>query len=149
MSDETFREKAPGIMRRLMDDFGLTEVQAAGVLGNIGHECAGFRLMQEVRPQSGRGGFGWAQWTGPRRVAFEGWCGDRGFNLESDDGNYGFLKHELETTHKRAITAVKRAETLRDAVEEFERIFEVAGVKHYDRRERWARIALEEFQALV
>jgi Phage tail lysozyme len=150
MSDELFRQKAPGIMRRLIDDFGLTEVQAAGILGNIGHECSGFRLLREISPlNGGLGGFGWAQWIGSRRRDFKQWCTDHGFTMLSDEGNYAFLRHELQTTHERAITVLKTTDTLRDAVKEFERIFEVAGVKHYDSRERWARIALQEFHAAL
>jgi hypothetical protein len=41
-----FQSKAPRIMHDLMHDLSLTTVQAAGILGNIGHECAGFTLLQ-------------------------------------------------------------------------------------------------------
>ena len=56
---------------RLMRDLGLTDLQAAGLLGNLGHESGGFRQLQEVAPAvaGSRGGWGLAQWTGPRRVA--------------------------------------------------------------------------------
>src|SRR5207237_660573 len=77
------------------------------ILGNIGHECGGFRLMQELRPTSGRGGFGWVQWTGPRRVAFEKFCDDNGLEPTSDAANYRFLKLELQTTEKATVPAMK------------------------------------------
>ena len=90
-----FREKAPVIMQKLMGEFGLTVPQTAGILGNIGHECMGFKTLQEVKPiMGGAGGWGWCQWTGPRRKEFEQWAGERSLGLSSDDANYGFLVHE-------------------------------------------------------
>lgn len=141
-----FRQKAPGVMQNLMDDFGLTLDQAAGVLGNIGHECAGFRTMQEIKPivAGSKGGWGWCQWTGPRRRAFEAWCQKNGFdNLSDDDANYGFLKHELETTEKNALRHLRKTLSLRDATRSFMDKFERPGIKHFDGRLNWAREALK------
>jgi len=141
-----FRQKAPGIMQDLMDDFGLTLDQAAGVLGNIGHECAGFRTMQEIKPivPGSKGGWGWCQWTGPRRRAFEAWCQKNGFdNLSDDAANYGFLKHELETTEKGALKHLRKTISLRDATRSFMDKFERPGIKHFDGRLNWAREALK------
>jgi hypothetical protein len=58
-----FRRKAPDTMLKLMADFDLDAPDAAAILGNIGHECGGFHLMQEVKPavEASRGGFGWCQ----------------------------------------------------------------------------------------
>ena len=140
-----FRQKAPNIMQDLMTDFGLTLDQAAGVLGNIGHECAGFRKMQEIKPiiPGSRGGWGWCQWTGPRRRAFEAWCTRHGFdNLSADEANYGFLSHELETTEKRALSHLRRTVSLGDATESFMEKFERPGIEHLDSRINWAREAL-------
>jgi hypothetical protein len=146
---DIFEAKAAGIVRDLMADFGLTDVQAAGIVGNLGHECAGFTLMQEQRPASGAGGYGWAQWTGPRRVAFMAWCAAHKLTPESDAGNYGFLRHELQTTEARAITAVKQAATLYSAMLAFETAFERAGVKRYDSRLKYAERALAAYRAAV
>ncbi|UUO27250.1 hypothetical protein DCG74_08160 [Bradyrhizobium sp. WBAH42] len=64
----TFAERAPVIMRFLLRDFPqLQDFHAAGVLGNIGRETGGFRLMQEVRPKKGRGG--WGGCNGPATAA--------------------------------------------------------------------------------
>ncbi len=85
---------------RLMRDLGLTDVQAAGLLGNLGHESGGFRQLQEIAPRSpgSRGGWGLAQWTGPRRVAMEAWCRARGLDPASPEAGYGYLCAELRTT---------------------------------------------------
>ena len=92
-----FRSKAPRVMHDLIRDLGLTTVQAAAILGNIGHECAGFTLLQEQKPlRGGRGGWGWCQWTGSRRTEFEKWAADHGLDFSGDRANYGFLLEELE-----------------------------------------------------
>lgn len=144
--DSLFREKAPVVMQRLMDDFEFSEIQAAGVLGNIGVECAGFHVLHEIGQPEGKGGYGWAQWTGPRRKQFFAWCDRSGLDWRSDEANYGYLKVELEGTERNAISAVHKAFTLSAAVQAFERNFERAGVPNYPARERWAEIALDAFR---
>jgi hypothetical protein len=138
----TFGQKAPGIMAQLQRDFGLTKEQAAGVLGNLGHESGGLTQMQERNPRGGgRGGLGWAQWTGPRRKAFEAWAAQNGLNTSSDQANYGFLKHELNTTHSGALNALRKQSTVSGSMMAFERLYEGAGIKHYDSRARYANQA--------
>ncbi|MEA2880453.1 MAG: hypothetical protein QOF14_5649 [Hyphomicrobiales bacterium] len=147
LTDGTFREIAPRLMTRLMKDFDLTDVQAAGILGNIGHECAGFKLMQEVKPLGGgRGGLGMCQWTGPRRRQFEQFLSDHKFTADSEEGNYQFLAQELRTTEKAAIPAVKTTGDLDSAMKAFEAKFERAGVKHFKGRLAFAEAALDAFK---
>jgi hypothetical protein len=146
-----FRAKAPGIMAALMRDFALTVADAAAILGNLGHESGGFRLMQEIRPliPGSRGGYGWAQWTGARRRQFEQWCAAHALDPASDSANMSFLTHELRTSQAAAVTAVKRAplglgaDALRAKVVAFELAFERAHPEHkgYDSRVRWANVA--------
>lgn len=145
----TFEEKAPWIMARLMREFGLSKEDAAAIIGNLGHESGGFRLLQEIAPtvKGSRGGYGWAQWTGPRRRAFEAWCQSKGLKPSSDEANYGYLAVELHGPEAGAIAAVKRAAGLRSKVEAFEMAFERAGVKHYDSREKYAVRALNAYVA--
>jgi hypothetical protein len=147
---ETFASKAPRIMEKLISDFGLKDFQAAGVLGNIGEECDGFREMQERRPlvPGSKGGFGWAQWTGARRTQFELFCDSMGLSPFSDPANYGFLKLELNTTQAMALRAVQKATSLSEAVRSFEATFEraKAGLEHFDRRDDWANLALKSFR---
>jgi hypothetical protein len=99
---------------KLIDAFKLSELQAAAILGNIVHECAGFTQLQERNPHGGRGGYGWAQWTGPRRRAFEEYCQLNRLAPESDEANYGFLQHELSTTEKGTISALNGQDDLID-----------------------------------
>lgn len=151
-TDTLFITMAPAIMRMLMRDFApfLAE-DAAAVLGNLGHESGGFRFLQEKKPlvPGSRGGWGWAQWTGPRRKAFEAFISAHGFDPASADANYGFLRQELQTTEKAAIPAVRKARTLEAKVKAFELAFERASpkYKHYDSRVVWAKKALAALAA--
>jgi len=146
-----FENLASRVMGDLIFDFGLTPEQAAGVVGNLGAESA-LRAVQEARPIRGRGGFGWAQWTGPRRVAFERWCQDRGLEQTGYAANYGYLKAELSGAipgfdYRHAITQVKRTTTVKAATETFEANYEKAGVKRMPARIACATRSLALFQA--
>lgn len=145
-----FTDKAPPIMVTLMADFALDKLDAAAILGNIGWECGGFKFLQELKPvvPGSKGGLGWCQWTGPRRVAFEAYCKRNGLDPYSDRANYGFLFTELRGSEKAAIPAVKAATTLFKKVVAFEKAFERAGVKHYESRDNYALDALLAYEAL-
>lgn len=145
---DTFRAKAPALMRALIREFTLTDLDAAAIAGNAGHESGGFTLMQELKPtvKGSRGGYGWFQWTGPRRRDFESWCKTAKLDPKSDAANTGFLIFELKTTEKRAISAVKKANGLKAKVEAFENAYERSGVKAYAKRLQWAEIALDAYR---
>ncbi len=149
MSDTLFRAKAPGIMNLLMADFALDLESAAAILGNLGHESGGFRSLQELAPTvaGSAGGYGWAQWTGPRRREFEAYCSRNGFDPASDTANYKFLWVELSGSERAAIPAVKNAIGLQAKVQAFEAAFERAGIKHYESRMEWANRALDAYRA--
>jgi hypothetical protein len=140
----TFAAKAPRIMRRLMSEFKLSPMHAAAIVGNLAHESNGFRTLQEVKPTvaGSRGGYGWAQWTGPRRREFEEYCRGAKLSPASDEANMGFLIHELRWGYNTALVRLRRTTELREAVIAFEMAYERAGVKHYDSRLTWARKAL-------
>ena len=89
-------QRATAVRDRLAADFNLSTDQAAGIVGNLQAE-SGIQAVQEGSPTSGRGGYGWAQWTGPRRDAFEKWAADNKLDPKSDEANYGFLKQELQS----------------------------------------------------
>lgn len=134
---------------KLMQDFGLTTVQAAGILGNLGHESGGFKFMQEIKPAipGSRGGYGIAQWTGPRRVKFEAYCKRNGLDPASDAANYAYLFVELTGDEAAAITALKKATTLDAATDAFCRAFERPGVVNLPSRMTWANKAFAAIKA--
>jgi uncharacterized protein (TIGR02594 family) len=141
---------APQIMKKLLGDFPeaeLNEMHLAAILGNLGHECAGFTVFIEQHPiHVGLPGIGWAQWTFDRGDKFRARLG--GKSPGDFDTNYEFLREELKGSHKRAISAMKTATDLFGAVKEFERIFEVAhpDFKRYKERMDYAQIALSAFK---
>ncbi|HTV33816.1 MAG TPA: phage tail tip lysozyme, partial [Methylocella sp.] len=141
-----FRQKAPGIIRDLMRDLGLTNLQASGILGNIGVECAGFQSFQEERPLSGRGGWGWCQWTGTRRRAFEQWANERHLDLKSDAANYGFLLQELQREFAGSVRSLKQTQTVEAATTDFMNTFEKPDPRYagLSRRIGLAQLALRE-----
>ena len=144
-----FETKAPAIMILLMKDFDLDDQQAAAILGNLGHESGGFKFLQEKKPlvPGSKGGYGWAQWTGPRRRSYEAYCKKNSLDPTSDKANYGFLFVELKGSEKASISALKAAEGFRNQVIAFEKKFERAGVKHYNNRVQWAEKALKAYKA--
>ncbi len=144
-AQDTFRAKAPWIMNKLMADFALQLDDVAAIVGNFGHESAGFTALQEIKPvvKGSRGGYGWPMWTGPRRKAYEAYCKRNGLNPASDGANYAYVFVELTGEYAYAIAAVKKAVGLANKVKAFELAYERAGVKHYPSRNQWAAIALE------
>lgn len=150
-----FEDKAPKIMADLLKDFPEWGPEdAAADLGNAGHECAGFTdLIEFDGKDGGRGGVGWYQWTGPRRRAYEAYCNRNGLDKFSDTANYAFHFVELKGLldgydESRTINAVKTAVGLEAKTIAFEKAYERAGVKHYDRRYAYAKRALDAWNAV-
>lgn len=143
-----FRSKAPRVMHDLIRDLGLTTVQAAAILGNIGHECAGFTLLQEQKPlRGGRGGWGWCQWTGSRRTEFEKWAADHGLDFSGDRANYGFLLEELKGSQANSVRRLKEAHSVDGATADFMNTFEKPAAQYAGlaRRVSLAKLALQEY----
>lgn len=138
---DTFQARASIVVSRLMRDLDLVKFQAAGIVGNLGTE-SGIQAINEIKPVSGRGGFGWAQWTGPRRDAFEAWCKANGLHVTDPEANYGFLLEELRTTEAPALAALKATTTLEEATRVFEERFERAGVVAMNKRVTFAQMAM-------
>ena len=146
-SHDVFKAKAPQVIAWLVRDFGLKDFQAAGIVGNTGRECLGFTVLREIGQPPGRGGYGWQQWTGPRRVLFLNWCAAHKLDWRSDAANYGYLKHELQTSYAYVLTHLREAEDLEEATEVFERYYERAGVPAMSDRIEWAKIAMSAVEA--
>lgn len=148
-SENPFAAGCARLGPRLMHDLGLSALQAAGLLGNLGHESGGFQALQERRPavKGSRGGWGLAQWTGPRRRAMEAWCRTMGLDPADPEANYGYLCEELRGSEAAALVALRRTATLEAATETFCRLFERPGIVALDSRLAWARRALAAVRA--
>ncbi len=133
---ESSKKTAVEVRDRLMQDYGLTKEQASGIVGNLYHESDG--MKPDVNEYSGGGGFGWAQWTGSRRAEMENWCKSNGYDPSSTEGNYQFLKHEMDTVETGTIPAVKNAGSASEAALAFEGTFERATSPVMDERIKWA-----------
>ncbi len=144
---DTFFKKAPVLMSVLMEHYGLSDEQAAGIAGNLGHESDGFTELHEIGQRPGRGGYGWGQWTASRREDFLSWCEQNHLDWHSDGANTGFLLHELNSAYRDTIIRVKQAATAREAATAFERFYERAGVVNMKSRWAWADRALAAYKA--
>ncbi len=144
-----FEQKAPGIMAALIRDLGMADYQAAGVLGNIGHECGGFTDLVQggamVPNDMSGNAVGWPQWDGVRKRDFLAWCVKQGLDFRSDEANYRYLVLELRGPERAALNALLRTRTLTEATDVFEAKFERAGVPALASRRRWAKKASDAY----
>jgi hypothetical protein len=155
MSGKTFDKLAPQVMRDFMAEFDLKDFQAAGILGNLGHESGLISGRQQGTSETAppapimrkdgsqpKGGIDWPQWDGVRRKEFDKWVKKTKTDYPSYEASYGFMRHELRGPEKRAIPALKKTTSLETATKSFEKTYERAGVKAYDERVKWAKRAL-------
>jgi hypothetical protein len=118
-----FTDKVKQYNSRLMSDLGISREQACGIWGNLGTETGGFTALQEKRPTvaGSRGGYGWMQWTGPRRRKYEAWCKDNRLNQAEDETNYRYLVQETKTDEAHSLSQLKKTTTIEAATETFMR----------------------------
>lgn len=148
-SEKFFYDKVPPFIERFQRDMKCGMLDACAVFGNAGHESLGFTTLQEIKPTvaGSRGGYGWMQWTGPRRKDFEAFCARHSFKPSDDEANYQFLLYELQSTSEsKAMKAMLDAKTLDEKVEAFEKAFLRSGAKNYPSRKRWAALALNAYE---
>ena len=118
-----FASAAPNLITRVQAAFPqFTPEQAAGIVGTFGAESGG-QAVNEVNPlvPGSRGGFGFAQWTGPRRVAFEQFAQANNLDPKSTDANIAFFANEFAQPQYDAVrAAVARARTPEEAAQAFQ-----------------------------
>jgi len=145
VAQDHFRPPALWLVDMLRQDFDFSRMDVAAIVGNGGFESNGLTQLQEVKPTvpGSRGGYGLMQWTGHRRRKFEAYCARHGYNPADYKIQYKWLFLELKGSEKKAVAAVKKAQTLADKVVAFELSFLRAGIKHYEGRHKWARFVYE------
>lgn len=126
----------------LMNDFSLSLEQAQGAVGSLAMESKGFTDWQEDNPvvPGSRGGAGMAQWTGPRRVAFERYAAEVGLDPNSYEAQYGYLTEELQGVgghDKNVIKKLQNATTAEEATRIFTSTFLRPGIVHMAARLNW------------
>lgn len=148
MNYSFFNKWTPIFMEKLMKDFDLSELDAAAIFGNAGHESGGYKSLQEKKPlvKGSRGGYGIMQWTGPRRRSYEAYCKRNNLDPADMNSNYKFLFVELQGPEGKALTYVKRANTLKSKTKAFSDKFLRPGIPHMNSRYIWAERALKAWK---
>jgi Phage tail lysozyme len=122
--------KATGIVKDLMQRYGLSQNRAIGLAANLAYESGDFKQYHELG-QDQTGGVGWAQWTGERRRQYEAWSAAHGLDPHSDEANLGFLHHELDDTvvGRKTLTELRAGpDSIEAATMIAERDYEGAGI---------------------
>lgn len=140
------KDIATRLLSDIQRDYGLSAPQAAGVVGNFMHESGGFNSLQEISPlvPGSRGGYGYAQWTGPRRREFEDYVARNNLDPTSYEANYGFLQHELanDPYERRQFDTVRNAQTAEEAARLISQNYLRPGIPHMDSRINYANQVL-------
>jgi hypothetical protein len=116
------KEFAVTLGSRLAKDYGLTLPQISGILAHFGHESGGFKSnVSEGKPlvAGSRGGYGYGQWTGPRRIALEKFAKNKGLDVSKFDTQYQFMQQEPQ--FKENLEKVKKAGTMEEAARAFQK----------------------------
>ena len=115
---------------------GLPEHVAAGIVWNLEDESGLNSGINEAAPTvpGSRGGYGLAQWTGPRRNALEAYAADRGADVSDPSMQLDFLVSELQGPEGRAYDRLMATSTPEDAAAAFATDFLRPAKQHLDRR---------------
>jgi hypothetical protein len=133
----------------------LTQNQAAAIVGNLAAETGAFSDVTEnasaANPwagQPGKGGLGYAQWTGPRRGDFNQFRG--GASPEDPNVNYEMVAHELTNSpvYSKELARLQATTGLKEAADTFGgskasgKGYLRPGVTHFPEARGWATKAV-------
>lgn len=109
---------------------------AEGITMNLRDESGLNPGINEAAPMvaGSRGGYGLAQWTGPRRKALESAASQRGVAVDDPDFQLDFLVEELQGPEKQAWARVAQTSTAGDAAAAFATNFLRPAKQHLERR---------------
>jgi hypothetical protein len=133
---------APEIVINGLVKRGYSPHEAAGIAGNLAQESNFDTSIQEINPQteSARkqgGGFGLAQWTSKdRKQGLFNMAQVRGVPVDDLDLQLDYLDHELKTTHKKALKALKGTTNPRHAAFVFSKYYEAPSPKYANNAKR-------------
>lgn len=115
---------------------GLPAHVADGFMMNFRDESGlnpGINEKSPVVPGS-RGGYGLAQWTGPRRVALEAYAAERGVPVSDTNLQLDFLKSELDGAEANAAKSIMATSNPGEAAAAIARDFLRPAPEHLERR---------------
>lgn len=155
-------KKGASIAKMLMDRYGLTDVQAAAMVGNFIRESglvpynvensSPYDAQEPLPPPFGtpRTGYGWAQWTGGRLNVFLQKFLGGGPNVRgkaaNDGDNWKMLTYELDGPYNHVIQGLRSYNDVVQATIYAEREYEGASIKANDERINAARGVLKELR---
>lgn len=115
---------------------GLNDHQVAGIAGNL-------RQEHNFKTDDVPGGLGIAQWMGGRRAALISFAGNRSYT--DIHVQLEFLWHELSTTEKATLTALREASDVATATRIFQNKFERCGDCREGQRINYAQELLNKY----
>jgi hypothetical protein len=117
-------------------DRGIPATAAQGIVMNLRDESGLDPGINEQNPTvpGSRGGFGLAQWTGPRRNALEGYAASVGRPVSDAETQLDFLVSELQGPEKKAFKLTLGAGTPGAAASIFAKEFLRPAKANLDRR---------------
>jgi hypothetical protein len=121
---------------------GLTEIQAAGIVGNLMQESG----VNPTAVQPGGPGRGIAQWSiGARWSNLQAYANNRGLNRWSLNTQLDFTWYELTTVSSYGLASLRTATTITSAVTVFQNKFEICGTCAQTMRIAYAQQALANY----
>ena len=139
------------VARHLKEKLGLTDAQAAGVLGNFAQESGFNPRVNEggkVGAPMGMGGYGLAQWTGGRQTNLINFAKQKRMDPGDPYLQAQFLTHELQGPEKNALASLRGAVSPEQSALVFRRDFERAGQPNDANRLQAARTAFNQLGSM-
>jgi hypothetical protein len=126
---------------------GLTDIQAAGIVGNLMQESSVRPTAVELGGGPGRGIAQWSvggRWNSdPTNVT--SFAAARGLNRWSLSTQLAFIWHEMDTVGGFGLTQLRAATTITAAVTAFQNKYEICGTCAQARRIEYAQQALADY----
>lgn len=115
-------DNTENVWNYLINQVGLSEIQAAGVMGNIKQE-SGFdpKIVNKTS-----GAYGLIQWLGGRKTNLEKFANAEGKEMSDIGVQLKFMKKELESSYNSSVlTPLKAATTIKEATNVWLRHYEI------------------------
>lgn len=116
---------------------GYSPEASAGIVGNLLHESGLDTTIEGDKGYKGGSSFGAAQWRGARLQNLKKRYGDKWSDFNSQ---LEYVKHELETTHKKANEVLKNTRDVYQAGQAFSDLYEIPAVKYKDNKDRQSKV---------
>ena len=97
-----------------LTELGFTKEQTAGIMGNMMRESS-MNPTAHNKSGGGQGAFGLCQWRGARLTALKKFASQHGKEYTDPSIQCEFIMHELQTTHKNVLKALKQTTTVDEA----------------------------------